>query len=172
VRPVESAQILLECLRAELATGPYPIADEHICLRFGQDVNPSLGTLTDECCTGLAWARVAGVDGLNDPDSTGAGICINSQRRLTLELGTARCVPYGTTQRPTSCADWTESALKMDADHAAMEAAVCCFRDTVQDMPWPPESIAVTTYQPFGPDGNCLRGTLQLTLDYSCGCGS
>lgn len=172
MRPVENAQILLACLKAELDAGPYPIADEHVCLRFGQEVRPSLGSLTDECCTGLAWTRVATVTGLNDPDLSGAGVCINSERRLTLEIGTARCIDQGTTQAPTTCDQWTVAALKMDSDHAAMEAAVCCFRDQVQDMSFAPQSITVTEYQPQGPDGNCILGTLQITLDYSCGCGS
>lgn len=174
MRPVENAQILLACLKAELDDGPNPIADEHVCLRYGQEVRPSLGGGTDECCTGLAWTRVAGVGGIrNDPDDPlSAAVCINSERRLTLELGTARCISQGTTQAPTTCEEWTVAALKMDADHAAMEAAVCCFRDQVAAMPFAPQSITVGDYQPAGPDGNCILGTLQITLDYSCGCGS
>lgn len=173
MRPIEHAQVLLQCLKESLDAGPNPIAPEHVCLRFGQTVNPSLGTGTDECCTGLAWTRVSSVLGIrNDPDDALFNVCINSERRLTLEMGTARCIPYGTVQTPTSCDDWTVAALKMDADHAAMEAAVCCFRDIVSTQPFAPSAIVVTEYTPQGPDGNCLSGTLQLSLDYSCGCGS
>ena len=174
MRPVENAQILLACLKTALDLGPNPIADEHVCLRFGQEVRPSLGGGTDECCTGLAWVRVAGVAGIrNDPDDplTHAQ-CVDSERRLTLELGTARCISQGTTMAPTTCDEWTVAALKMDADHSAMEAAVCCFADQVSNMPFAPQSITVGDYQPAGPDGNCILGTLQITLDYSCGCGS
>ena len=172
MRPVERAQILLECLREAIADGPYPIPDEYVCLRFGNQVNPSLGTLTDECCTGLAWVRVAQIEGLQDPGATDFNTCLHAERRLTLELGTARCIPTGTVQSPTSCDAWTETALKMDADHAAMEAALCCFRDIVADMPFAPYVITVGLYEPFGPDGICFSGTLQITMDYSCGCGT
>lgn len=173
MRPVEYAQILLGCLGEAISGGPDPIDAEYVCLRFGGDVSPSLGTSTDECCTGLAWVRVVGVARTGpETDDPSFNTCLHAGRRLTLEMGTARCIPYGTVQRPTSCEDWTAAALRMDADHAAMEAALCCFRDAVSVMPYAPYAIVVTEYQPAGPDGNCLTGTLQLTLDYSCRCGS
>lgn len=171
--PGEYAQILLTCLGEKIADGPNPIAPEYVCLRFGATVNPSLGTGTDECCTGLAWVRVAGVSAVNnDVDNPLYNRCLNTGRRLTLELGTARCVPYGTVQTPTTCDQWTEAALKMDADHVAMEAAVCCFTDTVLDMPYAPDLITVSEYLPEGPDGQCIKGSLLVSLDYYCGCGS
>jgi len=173
MRPVEYAQILLGCLGAEISTGPYPIDDAYVCLRFGGDVAPMLGTETDECCTGLVWVRVAGASRIGpEGDDPQFNVCLHPGRRLTLEMGTARCIPYGTVQRPTSCEEWTEAALKMDADHQAMEAALCCFRAAVSAMPYAPHAIVATEYQPSGPDGNCILATLQLTLDYSCRCGS
>lgn len=168
MRPVEYAQILLTCLAEQIAAGPYPIASEHVCLRFGQEVRPSLGTQTDECCTGLAWVRVVEVDPIGTPDDIGANNCpITSGRRVLLEMGTARCIPTGTTQAPTTCDQWTEAALKMDADHAAMEAALCCFRDAVDDIV---ENVYPGIYNPLGPDGNCILGTLGVSIDYDCGC--
>lgn len=172
MRPVARAQQLLECLREALADTPYPIPDEYVCLRFGNQVNPSLGTLTDECCTGLAWVRVALIEGLQDPSAPDMNVCLHAERRLTLELGTARCIPTGDITRPTSCDAWTAAALQMDSDHAAMEAALCCFRDVTAAAPFAPYAIVVGSYEPFGPDGNCISGTLQITLDYSCGCGT
>lgn len=172
MRPIARAQQLLECLRTAVQDGPYPIADEHVCLRFGNQVNPTLGTLTDECCTGLAWVRVVTVEGLRDPSDPLYNNCLSSERRLTLELGTARCMPFGTTEAGPTCDQWTEAALKMDADHAAMEQALCCFRDVVENAPFAPSVISVGTYEPFGPDGGCISGTLQITLDYSCACGT
>lgn len=173
MRPVERAQQLLECLRESLAAGPFPIADEYVCLRFGNQVNPAIGTLVDECCTGLAWVRVAQVDGIrNDADDPTYNTCLNHERRLTLELGTARCIPFGDVQQGPTCSQWTEAALKMDADQGAMEAAVCCFRELVSASPFPPYAIVVGTYEPFGPDGNCISGTLQITMDLSCACGT
>jgi hypothetical protein len=170
MRPVEYAQILLTCLREELDGGPNPIVSERVCLRFGQEVRPSLGTQTDECCSGLAWVRVVEQDPLNSPDDLGSNNCpITSGRRLILEMGTARCIPFGTVQAPATCDQWTEAALKMDADHAAMEAALCCFGDAVADLPGV-DNVFPLIYNPFGPDGNCILGTLQVSLDYDCGC--
>lgn len=170
-RPVEFAQILLACLKEQLDAGPNPIAEQYVCLRFGEIVNPMLGTQTDECCTGLAWVRISDVTSLADPDSTESGNCVDPSRRLTLEMGTARCIPWGSVQYPTDCDAWTAAALKMDADHEAMENAICCLTSTLMGTMFEPR-IVPGEYQPFGPDGNCIRGTLTVTLDYSCGCSS
>lgn len=170
-RPIEFAQILLTCFKERLDAGPYPIAEEHVCLRFGQIVDPMLGTGTDECCTGLAWVRVAGVQSLADPDSTETGNCVDPARRITLELGTARCISWGSVQYPTSCDAWTVAALKMDADHAAMEEAICCLTSTLDGAMFEPR-IVPGEYQPAGPDGTCIKGTLTVTIDYDCGCSN
>lgn len=168
-RPIEFAQIVLSCLNTQITDGPFPIPQEKICLRFGEIVNPSIGTNEDECCTGLAWVRVAAVDTLVDPDD--ANPCVSHSRRITLELGTARCIPFGTVQAGATCDQWTEVALKMDSDHGAMEAAVCCAADAIDALPFEP-IVRVGNYEPFGPDGNCVRGTLTMTIDYDCGCGN
>lgn len=171
-RPVEFAQLLLQCLREQIDASAFPIPGDKICLRFGQEVNPSLGTQTDECCTGLAWVRVASVLPLADPDDPGVGNCpITSSRRLTLEMGTARCISQGTLQAPTTCDQWTEAALKMDSDHAAMEAAICCLASMASDL-WSDPRIFPGEYTPTGPDGNCIGGTLLVTIDYDCGCSA
>jgi hypothetical protein len=168
-RPIEFAQILLQCLGEQIDAGPYPIPDEKVCLRFGDRVNPTLGTSEDECCTGLAWVRVAGVDSLADPD--GPGNCISTARRITLEMGTARCIPFGTVGAGPSCAAWTEAALRMDSDQGAMEAAICCATESFNQLPYEPRTVP-GTYIPAGPDGNCLTGTMTVTIDYDCGCSN
>ena len=171
MRPIEFAQILLTCLKDQLDAGPNPIPADKVCLRFGQEVRPMLGTQTDECCTGLAWVRVVEVDPLLTPDDVGANNCpITSGRRVILEMGTARCIPFGTVQTPIGCDEWTDAALKMDADHAAMEAAVCCFADAVVDVT--AENVFPTIYNPVGPDGNCILGTLVVSIEYDCGCSN
>jgi hypothetical protein len=168
-RPVEFAQILLQCLGEQLDAGPNPIAPDKVCLRFGDRVNPTLGTGEDECCTGLAWVRVAGIESLRQPDDPGVGNCVSTLRRIQLEMGTARCIPFGTVQAGPSCDAWTVAALKMDADHLAMENAICCAAETLDQMNYDPVIVA-GEYLPFGPDGNCISGTLTVTIDYDCGC--
>lgn len=166
-RPAEFAQILLQCLNEQIEASAFPIPEEKVCLRFGDRVNPTLGTGEDECCTGLAWVRVASVDSLADPD--GEGNCVSTARRITLELGTARCVPFGDVSKGPTCDAWTAVALKMDSDHGAMEAAICCASEAFSVLAYDPRTVP-GTYTPSGPDGNCVSGTLTMTIDYDCGC--
>ncbi len=168
-RPVQYAQILLQCLGEALDASAYPVPAEKVCLRFGQTVNPTLGTSEDECCTGLAWARVDSVETVGDLEDPAIGNCPPSQRILTIELGTARCVPFGSVGAGPSCAAWTEVALKMDSDHAAMEAAVCCAMEAFEELPEAPLTTQ-RTYTASGPDGNCVSGTLLVEISYDCGC--
>ena len=165
--PTEFAQIVLACLNTQITGGPFPIPGDKICLRFGERVNPTTGTSEDECCTGLAWVRVFGVDTLVDPDDDNG--CFGPTVRIQLELGTARCIPFGTVGAGPTCDQWTEATLKMDADYVAMTQAVCCAAEVFEDMD-SVNRVRVGEYQPFGPDGNCISGTLQMTIDYDCGC--
>ena len=167
--PGEFSQIFMECLRTAITAGPYPIPQEKICLRFGERVNPTMGTSEDECCTGLAWVRIASVEGLVDPSDPNFGNCVPTLRRLTLELGTARCIPFGSVAAGPTCDQWTEAALKMDADLSAIESALCCASDQVEDLNGGTR-VVPGLYEPFGPDGNCITGTMLVTLDYDCGC--
>lgn len=168
-RPVEFAQIVLTCLNEAITAGPFPIPQEKICLRFGDRVDPQIGTGEDECCTGLAWVRVAGVASLQDLSDQNN--CVSHNRLIMLELGTARCIPFGTLEAGATCDQWTEAALKLDSDHGAMEAAVCCAREAIEGMRYEP-IVRIGDYEPEGPDGNCLKGTLTMTIEYDCGCSN
>lgn len=167
--PGELAQVFLECLRTAVHASPYDIPDEKICLRFGSEVNPTLGTAENECCTGLAWVRVVSIQPLADPADPALGNCVPTARRLTLELGTARCIPFGTVGAGPTCAQWTEAALKMDSDQQVMESALCCAQAVVEDLNGGIQ-VVPGLYEPFGPDGDCISGTTLVTLDYDCGC--
>ena len=169
-RPLEYAQTLLECLRDAIDARPYPIPEEKVCLRFGEVVNPTLGTNEDECCSGLAWVRVVDIEGIRaDLDGVSAGLCTKTERRLTLEIGTVRCIPPGDLSAGPTCAQWTEAATKMDSDHAAMEAALCCFNTELRQLRGT-QAWAPGQYVPGGPDGNCITGAMTVIIDYSCGC--
>lgn len=168
---MDVAQQLLECYRAELEAVdfPNPPPDENICLRHGEQVAPSLGTGSDECCSGLAWVRVATVEPLRDAGDGGSR-CVTSERRVTLEMGAAHCMPWGTTEAGPTCEQWTAVALQADAYHGAMERALCCLRSTLsRDQA---EVITPGAYAPFGPDANCVGGTMQVIVETSCGCGT
>jgi len=162
------ALALLECYRtaleAEAETTPGTI-----CLRHGEEVFPSLGTRVDECCSGIAWVRIVSVEGLRTREDVAAR-CLRTERVITLEMGIARCLSFGTIQAPITCDQWTEIALQQDLDHDAMEAALCCaFPELSADNFFP---VRAGTYEPTGPDGNCIGATMQVILEADCGCTS
>lgn len=169
---MDAAQELLECYRAQLqAPGfPGPPPDENICLRHGEFVAPLLGTTADECCSGLAWVRIVSVEPLRDDIDLPSG-CVSAERRVTLEMGGVHCLPWGTLEAPPTCAQWTAVALKADAFHDAMEKAVCCLAP-ILDTSGAAELVAAGVYEPTGPDGNCIGGTMQVIVETSCtSCG-
>lgn len=156
------AQSLLACLEAALLAGPNPPPASKVMLRAGAEVTPLLGTGTDECCTGLGWvriARVSGVRALGDRENVS---CFQQERDVVLEMGVARCAPSAPVSGVPTEDQWTAVALQLDADHEAMEAAVCCAFGDVDDLP--AEEVAVGAYEPFGVDGNCIGGTMTVTL--------
>lgn len=163
------AQELLACLAAELADGPNPPPEDKVMLRAGDEVTPLLGTGTDECCTGLGWVRIAEVSGVRQLGALDNVVCFQQERTLTLELGVARCAPSAAASTVPSADQWTAAALQLDADHGAMEAAVCCaFGDL--DANRLVEEVAVGDYNPFGVDGNCIGGTMTVRVRMSACC--
>lgn len=163
------AQELLECLRTALNARPEPPPEDRICLRAGGAVAPMLATTTDECCSGLAWVRVVGTtvaDGFNISPN-----CITHMRTLTLEMGVVRCFPTPGASGIVSCDQWTAKALQLDSDYEAMEAALCCAVADARNMMGDPDFVP-GEYVPAGPDGNCIGGTLTITVNFACACGS
>jgi hypothetical protein len=165
---MDVAQAVLECYRDALEADTFPSTPATICLRHGDQVTPSLGTQSDECCSGIAWVRVQDVSPLRAREDVSAR-CVSSERVVTLELGSAHCLPFGTTEAPPTCDQWTDVALLGDAYHGAMEEAVCCaYGDLLADFRV--ERVTVGEYLPTGPDGNCVGGTMQVIIETNCGC--
>jgi len=156
------AQDLLACLEASLAAGPAPIAPEHVMLRAGAEVTPLLGTSRDECCEGLAWVRIQGVSGVRQLGDRFNVSCFEAERTLTLEMGVVRCAPSAPTTGVPSEDQWTAAALRLDADMGSMEAAVCCAFGATEGTV--AEEVAVGEYRPLGVDGNCIGGTMTVTI--------
>lgn len=166
-RGMVHALTLLECFRTELEARPTP--PSQICLRHGAQVNPSLGTTEDECCSGLAWVRIVNVVAMRDRTDLNAA-CLNHERVVTLEMGAVRCMPWGTVQAPPTCAQWTDVASLADQDHDAMEAALCCaFNDLSEDGAF---RVVAGSYEPTGPDGNCIGGVMTVEVETDCGCSA
>lgn len=159
---IDSAQALLSCFEDELQTSPNPPAE--ICLRVGE-VPFDVGLSEDECCSGLAWVRVVRFfpsvrfpDPVEDPNN-----CITTSYAIELEMGVARCKPFGTVQAGPTCDQWTALALQVDSDAAAMRRALCCFRPTIiSDQVLPGE------WTTFGAEGGCVGGTMSVTIQVDC----
>lgn len=124
------ASALLECLRAEIAEALKPPG--MVCMRAGAQVNFLLSMTEDECCTGLAWVRIAGypapsTTGFPDADPEPSR-CPPTGWAVILELGYATCAPVGTAETLPSCEAWTDlhEALA-SADSAFRRAILCCY---------------------------------------------
>lgn len=162
----EMAATLRDCLMTELALRDNAPAET--CLVPGEDGRTflSIGTAEDRCCAGFAWVRVAGVSPaiptLGDP-ADGCGI---DTWQLDLEMGVARCAPFGSAQTGPSCDDWAASFTQAQSDAEAMRAALCCFRPQVESGQSFP-----TAWQPFGPDGGCHGGIMGVSVQLdNCDC--
>lgn len=175
--PGDWAQNLLACFRGELLDGPSPPPEEKICLRAGELVPFNLGTGEDECCTGLAWVRIARVEyvprrttaatatgDLVLADGTSSG-CGGFPYAVVLEMGAARCFPFGSTAAGPTCDQWTAIALQQDADAAAMRKAVCCIAEMAPDMG---ADVVPGTWEPRGAEGGCIWGTMEVTVNVDC----
>lgn len=162
------AQELLACLQAALAAGPNPPPADKVMLRAGREVTPLLGTGTDECCTGLGWVRIAGITGVKQLGDLDNVSCFQQERTLTLELGVARCAPSADISTVPTADQWLASALQLDSDQGAMEAAVCCAFGDIEGSA--AEEVAVGDYEPFGVDGNCIGGTMTVKIAMEACC--
>lgn len=159
------AQRLLACLESELTppTYPYPVPADKVMLRAGEEVTPTLSTLTDECCTGLGWVRIAGIRSRRvDVSDVAIPKCFGRERVLTLELGVARCIPTPGASGILGEDDWADVALKLDEDNGAMERALCCTFEAADNTEY--DVFAVQSYEPFGPDGNCVGGRMLIDV--------
>src|SRR5678815_883248 len=88
-----TAQTLLQCLCAALATKPNPPAE--CCLRIGTDVSQEVLPI-DLCCSGFGYVRIGSMfpsgQSFPDPDSTDQG-CVGDRWAVELEMGVFRCAP-------------------------------------------------------------------------------
>lgn len=172
--PFEIADAFRACLDTALA-GPDKPAE--VCHRPGNEAPLSLGVSQDECCAGLAWVRIAGIAPVVEPDESQApdfDKCAANGRRITLELGVARCNPFGTAAKGPTCGQWTELALLMDNDAAAMRAAVCCFTSGADPVGavGPGNEISDVrpgAWEPIDSSGGCAGGIMTVVVYTECG---
>ena len=163
------AQDLRDCLQTTLGAGLTPIAPQHVMLRAGVEVTPLLGTNDDECCRGLGWVRIVRVSGVRQLGDVDNVACFQQERTLVLELGVARCAPSAPTASVPTEEQWTAAAVQLDDDQGAMEAAICCAFGDLDTYVYA-EEVAVGDYEPFGVDGNCIGGRMQVSVRMTACC--
>lgn len=164
--PIEAADAVRACLEAALATRDTPPAET--CLRAGSEVPLNIGTNSDECCSGLAWVRVQQIEPVVSL-TTEENPCQTTGFVITLELGVARCSPFGTAAAGPDCLTWTNLAILMDNDAAAMREAVCCYATAVaEEDPGLILSVRPGVWLPLDSSGGCAGGTMQATVTFDC----
>jgi hypothetical protein len=168
--PFEVATAFVVCLQTAYETDDNPPAE--ICHRPGREAPLNWGTAQDECCTGLAWVRIASIEPQIDPsiaDTPDYNPCTSGGTRLVLELGAARCNPAGTQAAGPTCEQWTELAERIDLDAAAMRRAVCC---AAQALPTVSNDMVTRTlrglWEPLDSSGGCAGGTMTVTVWLDC----
>ncbi|MGH9248991.1 MAG: hypothetical protein ACRD0W_05685 [Acidimicrobiales bacterium] len=164
------AEALLECLRVEVAKLAVPPAQ--VCLRTGDVVNLLISLNEDECCSGLAWVRVAGFyPSTNFPEPMEIPF-INNQFpswAVELEMGVARCAPTSDATHNPTCAQWTGAARAVNDDGQAMRDALCCFIDSGT----PPRKgrVLPQLWQPLTTEGGCTGGIMSVLVRANpCAC--
>jgi hypothetical protein len=169
--PFEVADALRACLDGAYEGDAEKPAE--ICHRPGAEAPFSAGLSQDECCSGLGWVRISSIDPEVDPLNSQGGTnddnpCHQTGRRVTLELGVARCNPYGTAERGPTCDEWTALALRMDQDASAMRRAVCCFSASEVDDYGPVHRVRLDGWEPIDSSGGCAGGIMTVVVWMDC----
>lgn len=157
------AEELLACFAEELAKVAHPPAS--IGFRPGTVTDLLLSETENECCSGLAWVRIAAIYPsstsfpLQDEEPLKTGVL---RWAIDLEMGVARCAPTpGPTMLPTN-AQWEEVVRNVMDDAAAMRRAVCCY---IAMDPIPRKGIVLPhDWQPIETQGGCAGGTMLVTV--------
>lgn len=169
--PFEIADALRACLDGAYEDDEGKPAE--ICHRPGDQAPLSAGLSQDECCSGLAWVRIARIDPVVEPldsENVDYNPCNTTGRRITFELGAARCNPFGDANKGPTCEQWTALALRMDMDASAMRRAVCCFQNEIVDdyEPGVPYRALSGAWEPIESSGACAGGIMTVVVWINC----
>jgi len=166
------AEGLVTCLTAEAAKVPDPPASPRVvCLRPGDRVDLLLSQTEDECCAGLMWVRWvrAYPSGQQqfptaDPRSSACGVL---RWAVQFELGAVRCAPTSDTETLPSCGEWTDVALGVYDDGAAIRRAVCCYANSNEYS----RTVIQGEGQPLTTEGGCVGVAYLVTISGNpCDC--
>lgn len=142
---------LSQCLATELAAAGLP----DLCFL---GIVPGEVVIADYCsgnCTnrcGMGWVRLVAVNEMPSglQDVTGYSPC-GAELEAQVEVGVMRCAPMLSKDTLPTVEDQLNAARIQYADMAAMLKAIrCCFASN--------KDVKISTYQPIGPDGDCIGG--------------
>ena len=158
------ANKLLQCLCDAVqanASDLYP-APRICCLRAGETVALDItDAQVDECCLGLAYVRIDSLyptgSSTNLFPSPSSDVpfnkCAPYAWGLTMEMAVWRCV--GT----ADCDQWNYVAQRQMLDAKSMREALCCFMSDLD-----PGTVSATPWQSKGPEGGCVGGTMNISV--------
>lgn len=167
--PFEIAGVLVSCLDAAYEDDAGKPAE--ICHRPGSEVPLNFGTAQDECCSGLGWVRITEIAPVVDPANAidpGYNPCDTTGRQVTLELGVARCLPFGDAAAGPLCEAWTELAARIDTDATRMRQAVCCADTALVADDTDVFRVLGGTWTPLDSSGGCAGGTMTVVVWLDC----
>lgn len=157
------AEQLLACFTEKLAE--LPKVPKYIQMRVGTETGPLIGPNVDECCSGLAWVRIAGVFPSSDfpqPDSDWSP-CGPFAYAVQLEMGVAFCMPWSDSESgfddidPPGTNDWgVASVTQQQHQNLMRQTAACCFVT--------PQRRIVGEWSPLPVEGGCTGGKLMVTV--------
>lgn len=166
------ASELLDCL--EFAFGPdfdHPQPPALICHRTGTGAtvaqfDPKTGK--NECCQGLAYVRATpfgptlGGDTVEFNRSASQGVtnCFGGWA-VSFEIGALRCWPHAGGY--ATCDQWATATFNVLEDAAALRRSIlCCFAPAHEELG--DLSIIMGTWAPAGIQGQCVGGSIPLTI--------
>jgi len=155
------ASALLECLRGEIAQALKPPG--MVCMRAGDQVNFLRSLTEDECCTGLAWVRIAEYPApastvFPGPDAEAAN-CFPQRWSVVLEMGYVTCAPVGTAETLPTCEEWTELHEALASADAAFRRTILCCYAADDEALW-----VIGPGVPLPIEGGCAGITRTLTV--------
>lgn len=156
-------QCLCEALNDVYAADPENRPRE-CCYRVGEAVSADASAYEDLCCSGLAWARLAGIfpasDEFPNPDTdTIISPCGIQAWGATIEIGVLRCAPTGSATSIPTCGQWTDLFDLVTRDSQAMRQAFCCWIPQFET-----QSVALGSWTPLATSGGCAGGSWEVTV--------
>lgn len=165
-------ELALACLSDEVAKVTSP--PKYVRMSTGSSFSAQLApNVADECCEGVAWLRVINVfPSSNFPEQdVSVERFLPDSLAVPLELGVARCLPIADPQVGILTPAQTAANVKaiMD-DRAALMRAACCLYDAGRAT-GEVLDVLIGQWTPLDDEGNCMGGTLALTVQVrACDC--